>query len=113
MNALQLCPVPSNRSELRILLGTFGYWRPYMRSYARIVAPLTGFTSEKRDWEWNDTHSTALLELNHALHCSPVLLRPDQDEPFMIRYQRTSQSSCRADCRTRRKAAPPLCEMVS
>jgi hypothetical protein len=41
-------------------------------------------TSEKRAWEWSDVHNAALLELKHALHCSPVLMRPDQDKPFIV-----------------------------
>jgi hypothetical protein len=26
---------PKSRRELRTLLGTFGYWRPYIKNYAR------------------------------------------------------------------------------
>ena len=31
VNALQVWPTPTSRSELRTLLGTFGYWRPYIK----------------------------------------------------------------------------------
>jgi hypothetical protein len=40
-NALQSWPVPTNRSELRSLLGTFGYWRTYIKNNAAIVVRMT------------------------------------------------------------------------
>lgn len=84
VDALQSWPSPTNRAELRTLLGTFGYWRPYIKNYARIVAPLTALTSEKSTWIWNATHALALTDLKRALLESPVLMRPDQEKPFIL-----------------------------
>jgi hypothetical protein len=83
-NALQVWPTPTNRADLRTLLGTFGYWRPYIRNYARIVAPSNALMSDKSDWNWNAEHSAAVEELKAALISSPVLIRPDQDKPFIL-----------------------------
>ena len=47
VHALQQWPTPTHRSELHTLVGTFGYWRPYIRNYAKIAAPLNALTSEK------------------------------------------------------------------
>ena len=75
---------PTSRSELRTLLGTFGYWRPYIEKYAQITAPLTALTSEKCAWCWTTVHDDSLSALKQALLSSPVLMRPDQDKPFWV-----------------------------
>ena len=67
VNALQSCPLPNNRSELRTLLGNFGYWRPYIKNYAHIVAPLNALTSEKVVWGWHAEHEAAVAKLKAAL----------------------------------------------
>lgn len=84
VNALQSWPMPTNRSELRTLLGTFGYWRPYIKNYAHIVAPLNALTSEKCAWSWSADHSAAVCDLKQSLLSSPVLIRPCQDKLFIL-----------------------------
>jgi hypothetical protein len=42
--ALQIWPAPSSVAEVRSLLGTFGFWRQYIRHYADITEPLTAMT---------------------------------------------------------------------
>ena len=84
VHALQQWPTPTHRSELRTLLGTFGYWRPYIKNYAKIVAPLNALTSEKTSWRWGEEHDAAVAALKPALLTSPVLLRPQQDQPFVL-----------------------------
>jgi hypothetical protein len=84
VHALQRWPTPTNRAELRTLLGTFGYWRPYIRHYAHIVAPLNALTSEKTAWSWSAEHDAAVIALKNALLTSPVLIRPDQNKQFLV-----------------------------
>jgi hypothetical protein len=84
VNALQTWPAPTNRSELRSLLETFGFWRTYIKDYAAIVSCMTAFTSDKIRWNWTYEHDKALLDLKTALHESPVLIAPRSDLPFVL-----------------------------
>jgi hypothetical protein len=83
-NALQTWPAPANRSELRSLLGTFGFWRTYIKNYAAIVSCMTALTSDKIPWNWTYEHEKALLDLKTALRESPVLMAPRSDLPFVL-----------------------------
>jgi hypothetical protein len=56
VNALQSWPVPTNRSELRSLLGTFGYWHIYIKNYASIVSCMTSATDRPRSHD-NQRHT--------------------------------------------------------
>jgi hypothetical protein len=37
---IQDMPLPQDRNEVRVLLGTFGYYRKWIKGYASIVDPL-------------------------------------------------------------------------
>jgi hypothetical protein len=67
VNALQSWPMPTSRSELRTELGTFGYWTPYVKNYAQIVAPLIALTSEKSARCWSAEHAVAVDRLKATL----------------------------------------------
>jgi hypothetical protein len=83
VNALESWPVPTNRSELRSLLGNFGYWRTCIKNHAAIVSCMTALTSDKIPWNWTPIHDKALLDLKTALRESPVLIAPCSDLPFV------------------------------
>ena len=82
--ALQAWPEPTNASELRTLLGTFGFWRGYIRRFAEITAPLTPLTAKHVPWMWGKEQSDALQHLKRAVLESPVLMHVDQDKQFFV-----------------------------
>jgi hypothetical protein len=84
INALQSWPVPTNRSELRSLLGTFGYWRTHIKNYAAIVSCMTTLTSDKIPSNWTPIHDKALLDLKTASRESPVFIAPRSGLPFVL-----------------------------
>jgi hypothetical protein len=53
--ALQVWPAPSSVAEVRSLLGTFGFWRQYIRHYADITEPLTALTRKGTPWVWGES----------------------------------------------------------
>ena len=83
--ALQNWPVPDNVPAIRSLLGTFGFWRDYVASYAHIVTPLTNLLKKDVLWKWRDNvEGAALRHLKAAITAAPVLARPDPDSPFFV-----------------------------
>jgi hypothetical protein len=82
--ALQNWPTPAGVPELRSLLGTFGFWRQYIRSYACIVEPLVALTRKTSPWRWGESEQCALDNLKRAVVNSPVLKHPEQDKPFIV-----------------------------
>ena len=82
--ALQRWPQPNNVSEVRSLLGTFGFWRAYIKNYADITAPLTELTSKSTPWCWGDRERYPLCKLKQAVLDAPVLMHPDTSKPFFV-----------------------------
>jgi hypothetical protein len=84
VDALQQWPEPKTVSEIRSLLGTFGFWRVYIRDYAAITQPLTVLTRKSVAWNWGERERAALVDLKRAVRESPVLKPPQEDKPYFI-----------------------------
>lgn len=83
--ALQDWPEPRNLHELRSCLGTFNYWRCYIRQFSHIVAPLVALTRKGIAWRWRpDVEGAALKELKLAVLQSPVLVAADPSKRFFV-----------------------------
>jgi hypothetical protein len=82
--ALQQWTEPTNVSELRSLLGTFGFWRGYIARYADITEPLTRLTRKNVAWRWGEEQTLALQRLKAAVADAPLLHPPDPCKPFYV-----------------------------
>ena len=88
--------VPSNIGQLRRVFGLLGYYRRYLKGFARIAQPL--FDLLKKDnikssstvlkastsIHWRRQHQKALKTLITATTSSPLLSYPDFDQPFIL-----------------------------
>jgi transposase InsO family protein len=83
-DALQSWPEPSTVHEVRSLLGTFGFWRSYIRNYAAITQPLTALTRKNVRFHFGEVERKALNALKQAVTDSPVLLPVDSTKPFWV-----------------------------
>lgn len=83
--ALQSWPVPTPVRELRSLLGTFGFWRPYVPCFAMITASLSQFLKKGVVWRWRaDVEQAALDALKSAIITSPILMHHVLTKPFVV-----------------------------
>ena len=83
--AIRNLPLPRTLKELRRWLGLTGWWRRFIRNYARIVEPLRpllqkgGFTKK-----FTDKQIKAFEKLRAACLKQPVLAHPQWDRGFTI-----------------------------
>jgi hypothetical protein len=83
--ALQDWPEPTNIHEQRSCLGTFNYWRGYIKQFSEIVAPLVALIRKTVAWRWRDNvEGAALRRLKQSLLDSPVLVAPNPAKPFFV-----------------------------
>jgi len=99
-------PVPSNVDQLRSFLGFVGYFRKYVKDYAKIAKPLNDLLvgngkacnrkKQKREkgavpWKWNKEQQNAFDTLIQKLVSPPVLAFPDFEKPFSLHTDASSQ----------------------
>jgi transposase InsO family protein len=88
LKAVESWPCPSNVHDVRSFLGLCGFYRRYVKNFAKIASPLhdlTGGNVTKRQIiKWFPLHEKAFLELKAALVTAPVLLMPDSSKPYTI-----------------------------
>ena len=83
VHAVENFPQPQN---IRSFLGLTGYYRRFIKDYARIATPLSDLTKKSLPdkIQWNDDCERAFVTLKRALCQSPVLINPNFDKPFVL-----------------------------
>ena len=92
-------PEPDNVKSLRSFLGFTGYYRRFIKDYAKIVKPLNDLlvghpthkpvSRKKRKkslvlWEWGEAQQSAFNTLKEKLSSPPVLAYADFSKPFVL-----------------------------
>lgn len=90
IEAIEKWPEPRTIKELRGFLGLIGYYRRFVKDFAKIAKPLTNlFRGEKdpasnKKISFGDTEKEAFDKLKHILTSSDILTYPDFRKPFLI-----------------------------
>lgn len=86
-------PTPKNVHDVRQFLGLASYYRRFVKSFARIAAPIYDLLKEEdaairknrqRPIVWNKQCQAAFELLKESLCSEPVLTQPDTSRPFII-----------------------------
>ena len=97
LKALSDWPVPNNVKKLRSFLGFAGYYRRFIKDYAKIAKPLNdlliGHPTHKQSnskrkrsvpWQWGETQQKAFDTLKLMLSTPPVLAYTVFKKPFIV-----------------------------
>jgi hypothetical protein len=77
-------PQPNTVTNIRSFLSLTGYYRNYVRGYARLAAPLFELTKRDVNFVWDMGCQQAFQALKAALVDAPVLTRPDFRRTFCL-----------------------------
>lgn len=77
-------PRPHDKESIRRFLGITGYYRAYIKDYARIANPLTELTKQDNQFNWNEECEQAFLILQKEFEKNAVLEYPDYSKTFII-----------------------------
>ena len=75
-------------------LGLIGYYRKFIRKFAKMAKPLTLLTCQKAKFEWTPIHHTAFLTLKESVTEAPILCYPDPAKWYI--YTDASDDACGA-----------------
>ena len=84
VEAIMKIPHPTNRSELRHVLGVFSTARNYVRDYARIAVPLYRLTKKDVPYIWGDEQKDAFVRMQRAIQKQHVHVNFDPQLPLVI-----------------------------
>ena len=71
--AIKVMHPPVNPKQVHAFLGLVGYYRKFIRNFAKIAKPLTMLTHMDIKFEWKDIHQDAFMKLKEAITQAPIL----------------------------------------
>jgi len=77
-------PTPENRTDVQAFIGFVNFYRRFIRDFSTIARPLFDLTCSNRAWNWDAKEQEAFEGLKMAVTTAPVLISPQDSEPFCI-----------------------------
>ncbi|KAL1564077.1 hypothetical protein AAHA92_06480 [Salvia divinorum] len=77
-------PYPTNQKEIRGFLGHAGFYRRFIKDFAKIAQPLTRLLQNKVDFDFDQSCKDAFQLLKQKLVTAPIIRSPDWNLPFEI-----------------------------
>ena len=93
--AIQCRDPPTSPKQVRAFLGLVGYYRKFIKSFAKIAKPLTLLTRQQVKFKWTPDHQTAFECLKNAIVQAPILLYPHPNITYIV-YTNASDDACGA-----------------
>jgi hypothetical protein len=84
VRAIKDFTVPKNKKAIRQFLGLVGYYRKFIKDFAKIAEPLYKFQDGAKEIKWEEEHQKAFIQLKEAMLRAPVLRNPDWSKEFYI-----------------------------
>ena len=98
-HAIQHMQPPMTPKQVRAFLGLVGYYRKFIKGFAKIAKPLTLLTSQQVKFDWTLEHCTAFLHLKEAIVQAPILHYPTLTRGslfiHMLQMMPAEHSSCK------------------
>ena len=77
-------PLPQTQNQLRGFLGHAGFYRRFIKDFAKIAKPLTHFLCNNVDFSLGKEVRSSFLLIKEALIKAPILQAPRWEFPFEI-----------------------------
>ena len=81
--AIKAMHPPVNPKQVRTFLGLVGYYRKFIKNFAKMAKPLTMLTRMDVKFEWKETHHCTFMKLKEAIIQAPILQYQTQQNPTL------------------------------
>ena len=81
--------------QVCIFLRLVGYYRTFIKDFAKIAKPLTLLTRQQVKFMWTLAHHEAFLKLKDSIIQAPILQYPNPNKRYIV-YTDTSDDACTA-----------------
>ena len=83
-HAIQHIQPPTTPKQVRAFLGLLGYYRKFIKGFAKIAKPLTLLTRQQVKFDWTPEHHAAFLHLKEAIVHTPILHYPYPNKKYIV-----------------------------
>jgi len=77
-------PTPENKTDVQAFLGFVNFYHRFIRDFSAKAQPLFDLTHSEQVWTWSGREQTAFEDLKMAVTTAPVLMSPQDSEPFRV-----------------------------
>ena len=86
---------PTTPKQVRAFLGLVGYYRKFIKGFAKTSKPLTLLTRQQVKFDWTPEHHATFLHLKWAIVQAPILHYPNTNKKYIV-YTDASNDACGA-----------------
>ena len=86
---------PTTPKQVRAFLALVGYYRKFIKGFAKIAKPLTLLTRQQVKIYWIPEHHATFLHLKEAIVQVPILYYPNPNNIYIV-YKDASDDTCGA-----------------
>ena len=94
-HAIQHINPPMMPKQVRAFLGHVGYYRKFIKGFAKIAKLLTLLTRQQVKFNWTPEHQAAFVHLKDAIVQAPILHYPNPNKTYIV-YTDASDDACGA-----------------
>ena len=91
-HTIQHMQPPTIPKQVRAFLGLVGYYRKFIKGFAKIAKPLTLLTRPQVKFDWTLEHHATFLHLKEAIVQAPILHYPNLNKKYIV-YTDTSNNA--------------------
>jgi len=73
-----------NKTDIQAFLGFVNFYQRFIRDFSAKARPLFDLTCSEQVWTWSGKEQTAFEDLKTAVTTAPVLMSPQNSEPFQV-----------------------------
>lgn len=84
IDAIKKFPVPKTQKEIKSFLGLIGYYRKFIKDFAKITKPLTKCLKKNSSIKHDDDFMSAFNTCKNLLINAPILQYPDFSKKFIL-----------------------------
>jgi len=77
-------PTPENWTDIQAFMGFINFYRRFIQDFSTIARPLFDLMRSDQAWNWNAKEQEAFEDLKMVVTTAPVLVLPQDLEPFCI-----------------------------
>ena len=92
--AIQKMHPPTTPKQVHAFLGLVGYYRKFIKDFAKMAKLLTLFTRQQVRFEWTPAHQEAFMKLRDSIIQALILWYPNPSKRY-IAYTHPSDDACR------------------